>query len=115
MITEERKREMLYQLKEYLKTDSFAEFGKRFDLSPQCAHSWFTRGSFDAELIKEKVEEISGDWLLTGEGGMIRKETPKDIGELISALALEQKMLERAQSQSDRLIEILSTMSKSQG
>ena len=49
-----------------------AQFAKRLGISPQALSMWFTRNSFDAELLYTKCEGLSGDWLLSGDGEMFK-------------------------------------------
>lgn len=53
-----------------------SQFAKLLGIKPQTINTWDTRGTFDLELIYSKCEGISGDWLLTGEGPML-KESPQ--------------------------------------
>ncbi len=49
-----------------------SQFAKILGVKPQTINTWDTRGTFDIELIYSKCEGISGDWLLTGEGEMLK-------------------------------------------
>lgn len=49
-----------------------SKFAEKIGVKPQTINTWLLRGSFDTELIYSKCEYISGDWLLTGEGEMMR-------------------------------------------
>ncbi len=53
-----------------------SQFAKLLGVKPQTINTWDTRGTFDLELIYSKCEYISGDWLLTGEGPMLKSGTP---------------------------------------
>lgn len=48
-------------------------FAQMIGVRPQTLTTWETRHSFDAELIHAHCKDISGDWLLSGEGDMIRR------------------------------------------
>lgn len=48
-----------------------SEFANKLGISPQAVSTWLNRGTFDIELIFAKCENISPNWLLTGEGSMI--------------------------------------------
>ena len=39
----------------------------------QNVSAWIKRNTFNAELIYEKCEGVSADWLLCGEGEMLRE------------------------------------------
>ena len=49
-----------------------AKFATLLGVSAQTISAWGTRNTFDSELIYTKCGEISPDWLLTGEGPMLR-------------------------------------------
>lgn len=53
-----------------------SQFARLLGIKPQTINTWDARGTFDLELIYSKCEGISGDWLLTGEGPML-KESPQ--------------------------------------
>ena len=57
-----------------------SQFAKILGVKPQTINTWDSRGTFDLELIYSKCEGISADWLLTGEGQMLRSSTPKADG-----------------------------------
>lgn len=49
-----------------------AKFAILLGVSAQTISAWGTRNTFDSELIYTKCIGISSDWLLTGEGSMLR-------------------------------------------
>ena len=49
-----------------------SQFAKILGIKPQTINTWDTRGTFDLELIYSKCEGISAEWLLTGEGDMLK-------------------------------------------
>ena len=49
-----------------------AKFAKMLGIQPQTINGWIVRNTFDPELIYSKCEGVSGDWLLSGEGDMIK-------------------------------------------
>ena len=53
-----------------LKTD--ADFARFLGIKPQTLASWYTRNSFDIELLYAKCVDIEPDWLLSGSGHMLR-------------------------------------------
>ena len=53
-----------------------SQFAKLLGVKPQTINTWDARGTFDLELIYSKCECISADWLLTGEGPMLKSGTP---------------------------------------
>ena len=65
---------MLEQLINYYSNGNKARFASLLGVRPQTINTWIARNTFDAELIYSKCESISGDWLLSGEGDMCKKE-----------------------------------------
>jgi len=51
-----------------------ARFASAVGISPQALSHWFTRNTFDAEAIYNAFDDVSGDWLLSGEGEMLKKD-----------------------------------------
>lgn len=49
-----------------------AKFANILGVSPQTISAWVARSTFDSELIYTKCSDISADWLLTGEGNMLK-------------------------------------------
>lgn len=49
-----------------------AKFANLLGVSAQTISAWGTRNTFDSELIYTKCVGVSADWLLTGEGSMLR-------------------------------------------
>ncbi len=67
---------MLLSLIQHFTDGNKAQFAKLLEVSPQTVSTWASRETFDAELIYTKCEGISGDWLLSGEGPMLKKDMP---------------------------------------
>lgn len=63
---------MLESLIEYYEEGNKTRFAKRLGLSPQGISTWLSRGTMDHELLYAKCERINADWLLSGEGSMLR-------------------------------------------
>lgn len=68
------KKRMLEQLIEYYENGNKSQFAKRLGVTPQGVSTWLNRNTFDAELIFAKCEGLSADWLLTGEGSMLKNK-----------------------------------------
>ena len=47
-------------------------FAEIVDVKPQTINSWLVRNTLDAERIYAKCVGVSAEWLLTGDGDMIR-------------------------------------------
>lgn len=66
------KKAMLEELISHFTKGNKAQFANMLGIQPQTINSWQTRNTFDAELIYSKCEDISGDWLLSGTGPMLK-------------------------------------------
>lgn len=73
------KREMLDAIVAYFTHGNKAKFATMLGVSAQTISAWGTRNTFDTELIYTKCIGISAEWLLTGEGPMLREERSKGI------------------------------------
>lgn len=52
------------------------EFANFLGIKPTTLSSWYARNSFDYELVYAKCKDIDGNWLLTGEGNMLKITNP---------------------------------------
>lgn len=66
------KKEILKALINHYAGGNKSQFAKKIGVKPQTINTWDTRGTFDLELIYSKCECISAEWLLTGNGTMIK-------------------------------------------
>lgn len=66
--------EVLKRLMQATGADNKSRLGKAYGISPQAISSWESRGSIPYALCVTVAEEkrVSIDWLLTGEGSMLR-------------------------------------------
>ncbi|OBX17509.1 MULTISPECIES: LexA family transcriptional regulator [Bizionia] len=71
---------------EYYDFKSDAKFARFLEITPQTLSNWKARNTFDAELIYTKCVELNPEWLLTGEGGMLKKtyEIGKDTNHAVN-------------------------------
>lgn len=69
-------RERLLQLINYYSNGNKTAFAKKLGISPQTINSWIIRNSYNVDLIYSKCNEVSSDWLLTGNGNMLRDDKP---------------------------------------
>ena len=69
------KNKMLEQLIAHFCGGNKARFASMVGISPQALSMWFSRESFDAEAIYNALEEVSGDWLLSGKGEMLKSDS----------------------------------------
>ncbi len=65
---------MLNALIKQFGNGSKTQFANILGVKPQTISSWITRNTFDTELIYAKCENISADWLITGNGNMIHSD-----------------------------------------
>jgi len=65
---------MLEAIIGYYTEGNKAKFAILLGVSPQTISAWGARNTFDSELIYTKCVGISADWLLTGEGSMLRSD-----------------------------------------
>ena len=68
------KQSMLNQLVQYYGQGKKNQFAYRLGVRPQTINTWLSRNTFDTELIYSKCEGISADWLLTGQGNMLKSD-----------------------------------------
>lgn len=68
------KKGMLQEMILHYSGGNKAKFANKLGIRPQTINSWESRETFDAELLYAKCEDISGDWLLSGEGNMLRSK-----------------------------------------
>lgn len=54
-----------------------AEFARFLEIKPQTLASWYTRNTFDIELLYAKCELIDGNFLLSGKGNVLRNVSQK--------------------------------------
>lgn len=93
------KQSMLNQLVQYYGHGKKNQFANKLGVKPQTINTWLSRNTFDTELIYAKCEGISADWLLTGQGKMLKSDAaspPKY--EDINASALYE-MIQQTQDQ----------------
>lgn len=64
---------ILNEIKLHYNIKSDADFAKFLGIKPQVLSNWKARNSIDYDLIYTKCVEIDANWLLTGEGNMLKK------------------------------------------
>ena len=129
-MTQEQRIDILKKLSDYYGISKNVDFARFFGLSEPTAFNRLKVGYIDFEQVYEKCPDISADWLLSGEGPMLKKDRDNivasqntNIGEganqnvsvvesravqdALAALAREQEALGKAQDQISGLIEIL--------
>ncbi|MBE6331656.1 MAG: bacteriophage CI repressor [Bacteroidales bacterium] len=68
------KKDRILSLIDHYSGGNKSEFARMLGVSPQAINTWISRNTFDIDVVYAKCEYISADWLLTGEGEMLRKE-----------------------------------------
>lgn len=95
---------MLLQLKKQLNCVSDADFAKKIGITSQTLSNWYARNTFDAEKIYTNCVGVSGDWLLSAEGEILKKSKPdviehshnnKELLDRIERLSAENALLRR--------------------
>lgn len=72
------RKQQLHELIEYYSKGNQADFARRLGITPQGVSTWLKRESLDIELVYAKCQGLSAEWLLTGEGEMLKNEQSKD-------------------------------------
>ena len=63
---------ILNKIKEEYSFKKDAEFARFLEIKPQTLASWYSRNTFDIELLYSKCELIDGNFLLSGKGNVLR-------------------------------------------
>ena len=66
------KSSMVECLVNYYSDGNQAQFAAKLGVPAQNVSAWIKRNTFNAELIYSRCEGVSADWLLSGEGEMLR-------------------------------------------
>ena len=72
------KSSMLENLVNHYTNGNQAQFAAKLGIPAQNINAWMKRNTFNAELIYSRCEGVSADWLLSGEGDMIRRQQNVD-------------------------------------
>lgn len=73
------KRERLEALIDHYSNGNKSDFARMLGIKPQTINSWMSRDSYDIDLIYSICENLSADWLLTGEGKMLLDESTNKV------------------------------------
>ncbi|MGY0039200.1 helix-turn-helix domain-containing protein [Pedobacter sp. NJ-S-72] len=82
------KSQILSQIKSHYNFKNDAEFARYLDIKPNTLSNWHSRNTIDYELIVTKCADIDANWLLTGQGEMLKNE-----GQEVSVRKLRTDML----------------------
>ena len=59
---------------EHYSNGNKTQFANKLGISPQGLSTWLSRDMYDIELLYSKCENVSAEWLLTGDGPMLIDE-----------------------------------------
>lgn len=65
---------MILALIDHYSNGNKAQFANLVGITPQGLSTWIKRETFDIELVFSKCEGVSSEWLLTGQGDMMKQE-----------------------------------------
>lgn len=96
-------------------------FAKLIGVAPSTISSWLSRDTIDYDLLFAKCENLSSDWLLTGEGKMLRQEDKGEVNHQNDAppdSALIEHLLDKIAAQAEeigRLKQLVSQLERRRG
>ncbi len=68
------KKLIIREIKKYLNIEKDKDFAEYLGIKTSTLSMWYKRNSYDIELLFKKCEFINAEWLLTGEGEMLKIE-----------------------------------------
>jgi len=74
-------------------------FAKYLGVAPSTISTWISRNSLDYDLIFAKCKNISPNWLLTGEGAMLKNEIASSSGKNIQPIYQPRTLEKKVDSQ----------------
>ena len=74
MNTQKSKTERLDMLVEHFASGNKAEFARMLGIAKQSLNTWYSHGHIDIEKVFSACPGVSAEWLITGEGEMLRKD-----------------------------------------
>ncbi|RGL04799.1 LexA family transcriptional regulator [Prevotella disiens] len=69
------KKDRLLSLIQHYSGGNKSEFARYIGVTPQAISTWLSRNTFDIDIIYSKCVNISADWLLTGQGSMLKNNS----------------------------------------
>lgn len=108
------KTRVLDRIKEAYNIKSNAKLASFLGIAPTTLSSWYSRCTFDLDLLYEKCVGINLSWLLTGEGDMIKNETTNQLNQS-SDSGILLKLLEEKEKKIEKLTEELRAMDRKVG
>lgn len=74
------KGDMVEQMVNYYGDGNKAKFSILLGVKPQTINGWISRETFDAELLYQKLDNLSAEWLLSqGEGEMLKSSQSENV------------------------------------
>lgn len=64
---------ILNQIKNHLSLSTDKDFANYLDIKPTTLSMWYKRNMFDIDTVFTKCDFVNADWLLTGEGEMLKE------------------------------------------
>ena len=84
---------IINEIKSYYGFKKDTDFANFLGIAPTTLASWHKRNSFDYELIFAKCEDIDANWLLSGQGSMLKSDV-EQITEIHKPTKYMEKILE---------------------
>ena len=60
----------------YFQINTGGELAEKLGVAPSTISTWKVRNTIDYELLFAKCESVNLNWLITGEGEMLKTDTP---------------------------------------
>ncbi len=101
-------------LREIKKRKGFAsdkEFAESLGISPQNLAKWYERKTFDVDKVFASFPDLSAEWLLSGEGNMIKCNEQMDSqteSDLRYTISVQKDLIEKLKNDNKLLLEQLS-------
>ncbi|OXE99992.1 bacteriophage CI repressor-like protein [Flavobacterium araucananum] len=100
---------ILNKLKNHYSFKKDSDFARFLEIKPQTLASWYSRGTFDIDILYAKCNNISADFLLTGNGEMFRgieipTENAKNLVEKMRLLEEQNQLLREGKEQLQEII-----------
>ncbi|MCV9934678.1 helix-turn-helix domain containing protein [Flavobacterium sp. LS1R47] len=100
---------ILNKLKNYYSFKKDSDFARFLEIKPQTLASWYSRGTFDIDILYAKCNNISADFLLTGKGEMFKGieipvENAKNLVEKMNLLEEQNEILKDSKTQLQEII-----------
>lgn len=112
------KRLILNELIKFYSDGKIGDFAKKIGVSQQTLSNWKSRNTFDPEIIFTKCENLSAEWLLTGEGPMIKNQLMEDqtpFEQLHNQIKELVEMMDQLNSKQNELMNKLSSVDCNNG